>query len=696
METSVRLLTHESFALSEDVLAAFTAETGIEVEVLRGGDAGSVVNQAILTKPATRRATCSSASTPRSSPAASTRSCSCRTSRPSWTASTRSCCSTPSTGSPRSTCGDVCLNYDREFFEAEGAPPVPDDPRRPRPTPPTATSSSSQDPATSSPGLAFLAGTIAELGEDGWEDYWTSLRANGVEVADGWADAYYGSFSGGAASEGDRPARGVVRVEPAGRGASSPNPPIDEAPTGVIEGTCVRQVEYAGVLAGAEHPEAARAAHRLPALARGAGRRPAVDVRVPGAWTGIELPDVFVEHAEVGRGSGRRRPLRVRRRPRGRRSSAGTSWSCGEARMSRRRAAGPRLAARCRARRCSSPCCSRGRWPRSSTTGLRPDGAVGARRRPRRRCAATPTPSPSPAGRPRCPPPSPSRSPCPAPGRSPGSGSPGARPSACWSPFPFVLPTVVVATAFRGLVGRGGLLAGRVELDDSLAAIVARPRLLQLRRGGLDRGRAVGPPRPAGRGGGPGAGRLPLGASSGGSRIPLLWPVGPRRGGARSSCSRPRASASSCCSAGPSTPPSRSPSPARRAPLLDLPAAAALSLLQLVAVGALLVVHARLRERCRRPRPPGRPRTAAPGAPSVGRRAARASSPSSVRPCVLLGAPAPRARRAVAPGRRRLRARVVPPALAMPAGTRSCSSRRSRPIRTSLGYAAVAAAVSPW
>jgi thiamine transport system substrate-binding protein len=79
-----------------------------------------------------------------------------------------------------------------------------------------------------------------------------------VEVAEDWTDAYYGQFSGGATSEGDRPL--VVSY------ASSPpaevvfaDPPIDEPPTGVLEGTCVRQVEFAGVLTGAEHPDAARA-----------------------------------------------------------------------------------------------------------------------------------------------------------------------------------------------------------------------------------------------------------------------------------------------------------------------------------------------------------------------------------------------------------------------------------------------------
>ncbi|MEO6318540.1 MAG: thiamine ABC transporter substrate-binding protein, partial [Acidimicrobiales bacterium] len=46
---TLRLLTHDSFAVSDGVLAAFTEDTGIEVELLQGGDAGTVVNQAILT-----------------------------------------------------------------------------------------------------------------------------------------------------------------------------------------------------------------------------------------------------------------------------------------------------------------------------------------------------------------------------------------------------------------------------------------------------------------------------------------------------------------------------------------------------------------------------------------------------------------------------------------------------------------------
>ena len=36
------------------------------------------------------------------------------------------------------------------------------------------------------------------------------------------------------------------------------DPPRTDAPTGVAAGTCFRQIEYAGVLRGTKHPEAAR------------------------------------------------------------------------------------------------------------------------------------------------------------------------------------------------------------------------------------------------------------------------------------------------------------------------------------------------------------------------------------------------------------------------------------------------------
>jgi len=147
--------------------------------------------------------------------------------------------------------GDVCINYDKAYFEAHdlAVPTSLDDLRDPAYKDLLVV----ENPATSSPGLAFLLATVEAFGEDGWEEWWGDLRDNGVDVVDGWEEAYYSSFSGGLGSEGDRPL--VVSY------ASSPpaevlfaDPPVDEAPTGVLDASCYRQVEYAGILAGTEHP----------------------------------------------------------------------------------------------------------------------------------------------------------------------------------------------------------------------------------------------------------------------------------------------------------------------------------------------------------------------------------------------------------------------------------------------------------
>lgn len=148
--------------------------------------------------------------------------------------------------------GDVCVNYDIAALDTAGlAPPTS---LADLALPEYAGQLVVQNPATSSPGLAFLLATIAEFGDDGWEDYWASLRANDVEIVDSWTQAYYESFSW---AGGTRPL--VVSY-----GSSPPFEvlyavePLDAAPTGVIESTCFRQIEFAGVLRGTDAPQGAR------------------------------------------------------------------------------------------------------------------------------------------------------------------------------------------------------------------------------------------------------------------------------------------------------------------------------------------------------------------------------------------------------------------------------------------------------
>ena len=115
-----------------------------------------------------------------------------------------------------------------------------------------------ENPATSTPGLAFMLATISRYGDgERWHDWWLALRRNGVLVVDGWEEAYNVRFSG-SAGKGDRPI--VVSY------ASSPpaevifrKPQPKEAPTAVVEDSCFRQIEYAGVLRGARNEDGAHA-----------------------------------------------------------------------------------------------------------------------------------------------------------------------------------------------------------------------------------------------------------------------------------------------------------------------------------------------------------------------------------------------------------------------------------------------------
>ncbi len=246
----VVLMTHNSFLLSDGVLEAFTADTGLTVTVLTSGDAGTMVNQAILTKANPiadvmygvdntflSRALDEGLFVPYRSDLIDRVPAGLR-------------------ADDRVTpidFGDVCLNTDLAALADRGLP-APET-LRDLAEPPYAGTLVVEDPSTSSPGLAFLLATIATFGEEGdytWRDFWADLVANDVRITAGWEDAYYGEFS--ATSTGDRPL--VVSY------ASSPPAEVffgglDEAPTGVVTDGCFRQIEYAGILTGAANPDGA-------------------------------------------------------------------------------------------------------------------------------------------------------------------------------------------------------------------------------------------------------------------------------------------------------------------------------------------------------------------------------------------------------------------------------------------------------
>jgi len=253
---TITLMTHDSFAVSKNVLRAFTERTGITVKVLASGDAGQALNKAILTKDHPladaffgvdntflSRAVRSGVFRTYRSPAL-TRV------RPALRLDTRSLL-TPV------DYGDVCINVDKAYFSSKHvAPPTSlDDLTRPRYRGLLVV----ENPATSSPGLAFLLGTVTHFGTARWQAYWKRLFANDVKVDDGWEQAYNTDFSG-SAGKGPRPlVLSYASSPPAEVYFADPKPatPPVSAPTGVMASSCFRQVEFAGVLAGTKHRAAA-------------------------------------------------------------------------------------------------------------------------------------------------------------------------------------------------------------------------------------------------------------------------------------------------------------------------------------------------------------------------------------------------------------------------------------------------------
>lgn len=247
------LVTHDSFALSEGILEQFTEQTGIPVTVQSAGDAGQLVNTLVLTKDSPLGDVVFGIDNTFASRAVENGVLADYASK-DLTSAEDEYLLPEGQGREQLTPidnGDVCVNVDHEWFAEKGIaePTTLDDLIKPEYKDLFVTEAAN----SSSPGLAFLLATIAKYGDDGWQDYWTKLIANGTKIDAGWSDAYYVDFSG-PSSEGDRPIVVSYASSPPFEAAEG----ATEAPTGALLDTCFRQTEYAGVLAGTKNEAGAQ------------------------------------------------------------------------------------------------------------------------------------------------------------------------------------------------------------------------------------------------------------------------------------------------------------------------------------------------------------------------------------------------------------------------------------------------------
>ena len=253
---SLTVMTHDSFAIREDLVAQFEAENNATVNFVRSGDTGSALNQAILSKnnpiadvfygvdnTFLTRALKEGIFEPYESPLLDMIPDKYEVD--------------PEYFALPVDYGDVCINYDKSYME-ENELAVPTSLEE-LTEPQYAGLLVSENPATSSPGLAFLMATIAEFGEEGYLDYWSALRGNGLVVVSDWETAYYTNFSG-STGQGPQPLVVSYGSSPAAEVYFAEDPP-EEAPTASIIGpnTCFRQIEFVGILNGAENRELAEA-----------------------------------------------------------------------------------------------------------------------------------------------------------------------------------------------------------------------------------------------------------------------------------------------------------------------------------------------------------------------------------------------------------------------------------------------------
>jgi thiamine transport system substrate-binding protein len=245
----VVLVTHESYLLPDELVAEFEEESGYQLEVRASGDAGQVTNKLVLSKDNPTGDVAFGVDNTFASRALDEGVFDAVDVE--WPDGVEQY-ALPGDDDRALTPvdnGNVCVNVDDTWFDREGvvAPPTTLDDL----TDPTYKGLFvTPGAATSSPGMAFLLTTIAAYGDE-WPAYWEDLMANDTKITSGWSDAYQVDFTQGGGG-GDRPIVLSYDSSPAFTVADG------KSTTSALLDTCFLQVEYAGVLAGADNTEGGR------------------------------------------------------------------------------------------------------------------------------------------------------------------------------------------------------------------------------------------------------------------------------------------------------------------------------------------------------------------------------------------------------------------------------------------------------
>ena len=254
-DRELTVMTHDSFAVSEEVVKSFEEENSVKVKFIKSGDTGTAVNKAILSKgnaiadvlcgvdnTVLRRALDEDIFPSYQSPGLENVDDTFELD--------------PNYRAIPVDFGDVCLNFDKSYFvEHEIEPPSTlEDLLEPEYRGLFVV----ENPATSSPGLAFLFTTIAHFGEENYLEYWKGLMENEVLVVNDWETAYYTEFSG-SAGKGPRPVVVSYSSSPAFELIYAEQP-LESPPTAAVvsDETCFRQIEFVGILDGTDNEADAR------------------------------------------------------------------------------------------------------------------------------------------------------------------------------------------------------------------------------------------------------------------------------------------------------------------------------------------------------------------------------------------------------------------------------------------------------